>query len=240
MNRLLYAAVILFSSPATAQDELAGAPVEAVTQQETVEDTPVEAGEPATQPEEPAPSSPALVGRATVQGVGGPGRRLTLYNDSDTLWTGVVVTLNDSITCRLASVQPQDQDGIVLPKCTGDVLSNEQIHRVLIEANEGRLEISEPPLPTPPNEVQAWAQMTVGFGPLRRLKLTNASPEDWTGCRVTINEHYTYDLGALSAGLVEGIMLGRFMDPQGVKYTANHQIKRVDVACDQGNARIRP
>jgi hypothetical protein len=231
MNRLLYAAVFLFSSPAIAQDEEAGVPEESTPVEEAVEEAPVKA---------PAPSPPALVGRATIQGVGGPGRRLTLYNDSDTLWTGVVVTLNDSITCRLASVQPQDHDGILLPKCTGDVLSNKQIHQVVIEANEGRLEISEPPLASPPDEIQAWARMTFGFGPFRRLKVTNASPEDWTGCRVTINEHYTYDLGELSAGVVEGIMLGRFMDPQGVKYTANHQIKRVDVACDQGNARIRP
>jgi hypothetical protein len=111
---------------------------------------------------------------------------------------------------------------------------------VLIEATEGRLEIMDPPLATPPDAIKAWARMSLGFGPFRRLKVTNASPEDWTGCRVTINEDYTYDLGGLAAGVVEGIMLGRFMDHQGVKYTANHQIKRVDVACDQGNARIRP
>jgi hypothetical protein len=237
MKRLLLAAVILFSSTALAQEEEAKAPGEAAPDQAEVE---AATGESAAPPEEPTTASPTLVGRATIQGVGGPGRRLTLYNDSDTLWTGVVVTLNQSITCRLASVQPQDHDGILLPKCTGDVLSNEQIHRVLIEATEGRLEIKDPPLATPPDEIKAWAQMTIGFGPFRRLKITNASPEDWTGCRVTINEHYTYDLDELTAGVVEGIMLGRFTDPQGVKYTANHQIKRVDVACDQGNARIRP
>ena len=226
MKRLLFASVILFSTTAFAQEEQAETPAETAPVQEAAE--------------EPTPALPALVGRATIQGVGGPGRRLTLYNDSDTLWSGVVVTLNDSITCRLASVQPKDHDGILLPKCTGDVLSNEQIYQVVIEANEGRLEISEPPLESPPDEIKAWARMSFGFGPFRRLKVTNASPEDWTGCRVTINEHYTYDLGELSAGVMEGIMLGRFMDPQGVKYTANHQIKRVDVACDKGNARIRP
>jgi len=240
MKRLLSAAVFLFSAPSFAQEEEQVDPAEAALAPEAVEAAPADADEPAAPPEEAPQDSAVLVGRATIQGVGGPGRRLTLYNDSDTLWTGVVVTLNDSITCRLPSVQPQDHDGILLPKCTGDVLSNEQIHRVLIEANEGRLEIKDPPLATPPIEIKAWATMSFGFGPFRRLKVTNAGPEDWTGCRVTINEHYTYDLGEISAGVVEGIMLGRFMDPQGVKYTANHQIKRVDVACDQGNAGIRP
>ena len=124
MNRLLVAALFFVSFPAAAQDEEKETPVEAAPG----ELAPVEAA--------PVQKNLALVGRATVQGVGGPGRRLTLFNDSEILWTGVVVTLNDSITCRLPSVKPMDHDGILLPKCTGDVLSNVQIHQVVIEANE--------------------------------------------------------------------------------------------------------
>lgn len=98
--------------------------------------------------------------------------------------------------------------------------------------------VEAPKAEIPPLRISA--RVSGGFGPARRLNVTNDGSSAWTGCSLTLADHYHYQMKTLNAGKTEGIMLVRFKDSAGNVYTSNGQIKDLRVSCDQGKATVSP
>lgn len=103
------------------------------------------------EPEVEAPRAPVrpsaivdggLVGRSTVSGGFGPARRIGIFNDTNTAWTGCTVVLNDEWSyVGPARLEPGAHEGIMgqrFVNATGDfMVKNHTIHRVRVTCNEG-------------------------------------------------------------------------------------------------------
>ena len=74
-----------------------------------------------------------------------------------------------------------------------------------------------------------------GFGPAKRLTITNTGTTNWTRCELRLPTNKRYLLDSLAAGAVDGVMLIKFAQ-DGVEHDA--ELTWVNVTCAEGTARI--
>lgn len=91
----------------------------------------------------PAPPPPpqlpgVMVGRLTLTD-----GRFTLFNDSDTTWSSVVIHPDGGAMCNVGLVHPKDQAGLNLTNCSGTV--GPVVTTALITADQGTLSVSFSP-----------------------------------------------------------------------------------------------
>lgn len=84
------------------------------------------------------------------------------------------------------------------------------------------------------------ANISGGIGPARRLTVFNNGSSQWTSCKVTANELYTFNVGTLEPGAHNGIMMIKFKDKAGNLFTSTAQVTKAKIACDQGSASVTP
>jgi hypothetical protein len=103
---------------------------------------------PAAPPEPAAPraaasasATPSLRAHASMSGGLGPARRVTVFNDSGTGWTGCTVYANDLYSYAMKNVAAGDHEGIMMIRFKDSAgnpfTSNAQINRVKIRCDQG-------------------------------------------------------------------------------------------------------
>lgn len=198
-----------------------------------------------------------LTGHATVEN-----GRVTVYNDSTVELTSVVAIADTGQICTLGVVHPHDQAGMNLANCSGPPASG-AIQFFQVASQQGGFTApvltaarpasggsssggssstasSTPAAPAEGGSIKIHTSMSGGFGPARRLSVFNDGAAPISGCRVTVNGLYGYDMKTVAAGADEGIMMVRFKDSAGNAFTSNAQVNTVKVACAQGTATSTP
>lgn len=91
---------------------------------------------------EPAPTGPTLKGHASFIGIG-PAKRLTIHNDTDTLWTHCDLRLPNNKHYVLDVLRPRDHDSISYPRFSQDGTELDRpLDWILVKCDQGQVRLN--------------------------------------------------------------------------------------------------
>ncbi len=172
-------------------------------------------------------------------------QKVVVMNTSAQPWTGMTVMVDGVPACQVADLAPGGSvtvsqgrcETFVPPEAAVAEAAPEQAVAPAPAAGAAPVERSSAPAAA---TLHGTAKVTGGFGPARRVGVTNQDSFDWNKCTVTLNGEWGYHMPHLSAGEYEGIMGGRFKNSTGDMMTKNHQITAVRISCNEGSGTFQP
>jgi hypothetical protein len=139
-----------------------------------------------------------LKGHASMNVVG----RLTVYNDSPTLWSDCLLTLPDGKAYKEKELKPNSDDGIMVVKFLSPPAPPLDAVRVKCSEGEAKFVFKDPSAKT---ALKGFAENDGG-----RITLHNTGTTSWTQCTVTKPDGSFYVMDELKAQDRDSIASGRF------------------------------
>lgn len=145
-----------------------------------------------------APRGPALKGHIE-QGA----MRVTVFNESDTPWSGCELRYSDGRTYKMTELAARSDDGVMVVKFRSPPGPPEDHLRVRCDEGETRFYFANP---SSPGALKGYVEGEPGG----RVTLHNSSDKAWNRCDVARPNGEHYVLGTLKAGDHESIRSGLF------------------------------
>jgi hypothetical protein len=161
-----------------------------------------------------------LKGHASMNALG----RLTLYNDSATLWTDCLLTLPDGKVYKEKELKPNSDDGIMVIKFLAPPGPQLDAVRVKCAEGEAKFVFKDPSAKT---ALKGFAENDSG-----RITLHNTGSTAWSQCTVTKPDGSFYVMDELKPQDHDSIASSRFKK-EDVPYSS------LDVKCRQGAGTFR-
>ncbi|MCB9760915.1 MAG: hypothetical protein H6739_13840 [Alphaproteobacteria bacterium] len=163
---------------------------------------------------------------------------VVIMNNSDQPWTGMTVLVAGKPSCRVTELSPGATLTVEGDTCETVVPEEAEVAEAApadAPAAPQAAGVTEAPPAGEKVPLKGTFKVTGGFGPARRIGVTNTNSFNWTKCTVTLNGTWSYYMPNLAPNTYEGIMGQKFKDAQGDFMTKNHQITKVTVSCAEGS-----